>query len=178
MTGDRMPAIVRYVTGSGANLSTPGVAHRGFGYPVAWLLPVEFCALAYGIALGFMAPVPSVLVWVVVPAAGFVLGLIGGLVFARVKDLAALGAAMFAGVFVVVVAFVSGGGSISEHDQGQLGITIAVIFVITFILMLVGAQLGTSGRRLPRYLSAGKADKTFRGRTGGDRRRHAEPTQG
>lgn len=137
-------------------------------------MPVGLCALAYGIALGFMAhgldpdgELPGVLVWVVLPAAGLVLGLIGGLVFARVKDLAALGAATFAGVFVVVVAFVGGGGSISEHDQGQLGITIAVIFVITFIPMLVGAQLGTSGRRLPRYLSGGKADKRFRGRAGG-----------
>lgn len=160
MTGERMHATVRYVTGSRANLSTPAVAHRGFGFPEAWLLPVGFCALAYGIALGYMAhgldpddELSGALVWAALPAACFVLGVIGGLVFARVKDLAALGAGIFAVVFVVVVAFVGGGGSISEHDQGQLGLTIAVIFVITFIPMLVGAQLGTSVRQLPRYLS-------------------------
>jgi hypothetical protein len=75
-----------------------------------------------------------------------VLGLLGGFIFARARGLAALGAAEWAVCFALADELSSYGGHIPEHDQGGLGLVIVVVFVVTFVPMILAAFLATSVR--------------------------------
>jgi hypothetical protein len=121
------------------------------GYPEAWLLIVATPALGYGIAVGRLypngAPLPTI-VWAgASAAAGLALGALGGFVFARTAELAALGSAMWAACFALASELSSQSGRIPQHDQSGLGLVIVVVFVVTFVPMLGAAALARHLRR-------------------------------
>jgi hypothetical protein len=121
-------------------------------YPEVWLLIVALPAVAYGITVGRIYregdSLPTLL-WAGASAvAGAVLGLLGGFIFARVRGLAALGAVEWAACFVLALELSSYGGHIRD-DSGGLGLVVAVVFVVTFVPMIVAAFLASSVRPAP-----------------------------
>jgi hypothetical protein len=120
--------------------------HR-LGFPEAWIVLVAVPAAGYGLALGRVYPgrdtVPVVWYTGVPAAACLVLGVIGGRLFGRVRDVAVSGAAGLVGFFLIGLWLGKGAPSLTESDQGGLGLVIGLLFVIAFVPMLAGAFLGS-----------------------------------
>ena len=119
-------------------------------YPEVWLLIVALPAIAYGITVGRIYPngasLPTLL-WAGASAvAGAVLGLLGGFIFTRVRGLATLGAAEWAACFVLALGLSSYSGHIPANDSGGLGLVIFVVFLVTFVPMIVAAFIASSVR--------------------------------
>jgi hypothetical protein len=125
--------------------------HRRFSFPEAWLVLVALPAVPYGFTLGRVysgdEEIPAFW-WTAVLAAGaLVLGLLGGVVFARVVDLAAIGSSGLVGFFGIALWLGLGADSPSDHDTAGLGLVLVVLFVVAFIPMVTGAWIGTVTRR-------------------------------
>lgn len=127
-------------------------------FPEAWLALVAALALIAGVVTGVLAPdeANGLLRPVVVgsAAAGLLLGVVGGVLWADAVKLAWMGALAWSVVFSVVAHVAWYGGSLPEEESGGLGQVIGFVFVITFVPVFLGALLGHELQRSPRTTSA------------------------
>jgi len=120
-------------------------------FPEAWVVLVAVPTVVSGLTVARVfsgdEEIPAQWWTGVAAAVALVLGLVGGFVFARVKDLAAIGSSGLVGFYVFALWLGSGARSPSDHDTGNLGLVLAVLLVVAFVPMVAGAWLGTVVRR-------------------------------
>jgi hypothetical protein len=94
-------------------------------FPEAWVVLVAVPTVVSGLTVARVfsgdEEIPAQWWTGVAAAVALVLGLVGGFVFARVKDLAAIGSSGLVGFYVFALWLGSGARSPSDHDTGNLG---------------------------------------------------------
>lgn len=120
-------------------------------FPEAWVVLVAVPTVVSGLTVARVfsgdEEIPAQWWTGVAAAVALVLGLVGGFVFARVKDLAAIGSSGLVGFYVFALWLGSGARSPSDHDTGNLGLVLVVLLFVAFVPMVAGAWLGTVVRR-------------------------------